>query len=195
MANTERRRTFTDYDVIRSKRKSIGVEITGKLRVLVRAPLGCTDQEIQNFVNRHLDWIDTHLQKMKERKQDESGQARLTAEELKELAEKAMQVIPERVAYYAPRLGVTCRRITIRNQKGRWGSCTTKGNLSFNCLLMLTPMEVIDSVVVHELCHLLEMNHSPRFYYHVLRVYPDYYKWNDWLKQHGSSIIHRMTGE
>ena len=119
---------------------------------------------------------------------------KLTAEEIRALAAKALEVIPERVAYYAPLMGVTYNRITIRNQKTRWGSCSSKGNLNFNCLLMLCPPEVIDSVVVHELAHRREMNHSKRFYAHVLRVYPDYYKWNKWLKENGPVLIRRMTG-
>ena len=105
-----------------------------------------------------------------------------------------MKYIPERVAYYAPIAGVSYGRITIRNQKSRWGSCSAKGNLNFNCLLMLTPPEVIDSVVVHELCHRKEMNHSRRFYDEVLRVYPDYHIWNKWLKENGAAIMRRMTG-
>ena len=80
------------------------------------------------------------------------------------------------VKYYAPLLGVTYGRITIRNQRSRCGSCSGKKNLKFNCLLKLTPSEVIDSVIVHELAHLKEMNHSDRFYAEVLRVFPDYWK-------------------
>ena len=102
-----------------------------------------------------------------------------------------MRVIPDRVRHFAPKVGVTVRRITIRNQTTRWGSCSAAGNLNFNCLLMLTPPEVIDSVVVHELCHLLQMNHSPAFYAEVHRVYPDYDRWNDWLKAHGREIMRR----
>jgi len=107
------------------------------------------------------------------------------------LADEALRVIPERVRYYAPLVGVTVRGITIRNQRTRWGSCSSKGNLNFNCLLMLTPAEVIDSVVVHELCHRIEMNHSPRFYAEIRRVYPDYDKWNRWLKDNGPAIMAR----
>ena len=76
------------------------------------------------------------------------------------LADQAVKTIPEKVRYYAPLVGVTYGRITIRNQRTRWGSCSSKGNLNFNCLLMLAPPEVLDSVVVHELCHRKEMNHS-----------------------------------
>lgn len=113
-------------------------------------------------------------------------------DEIQALADKALKVIPERVKYYAPKVGVTYGRITIRNQRSRWGSCSAKGNLNFNCLLMLTPPEVIDSVVVHELCHRKEMNHSDRFYAEVLRVFPEYHKWNKWLKENGSTLMQRM---
>ena len=115
-------------------------------------------------------------------------------EDIRSLAEQAMKMIPERVAYYAPRIGVTYGRITIRNQKTRWGSCSAKGNLNFNCLLMLAPPEVVDSVVVHELCHRKEMNHSKKFYEEVLKVFPDYWKWHRWLKDHGAALMKRMTG-
>ncbi len=73
----------------------------------------------------------------------------------------------------------------IRSQRTKWGSCSAKGNLSFNCLLMLAPPEFLDSIVVHELCHRKEMNHSKRFYAEVLRVFPEYRKWNKWLKENG----------
>ena len=119
---------------------------------------------------------------------------RLTGAEIKALAERAGKVIPERAAYYAPLVGVTYGRITIRCQKTRWGSCSSKGNLNFNCLLMLAPPEVLDSVVVHELCHRLEMNHSKRFYENVLRVFPEYRKWHGWLKEHGAELMRRRPG-
>ena len=116
----------------------------------------------------------------------------LSEEELLDLRAQAKEYFPQRVAYYADYLGVHPNRITIRCQKTRWGSCSSKGNLNFNCLLMLTPTEVIDSVVVHEVCHLLEMNHSKRFYEHVYRVYPEYKKYHDWLKKHGPEIMARV---
>ena len=89
----------------------------------------------------------------------------------------------------AEKLGVTYGRITIRCQKSRWGSCSSRGDLSFNCTLMKCPPEALDSVVVHELCHRKEMNHSARFYAEVLRVFPDYPKWHRWLKETGSLYL------
>ncbi len=96
------------------------------------------------------------------------------------------------MAHFAPLVGVSYGRITIRNQRTRWGSCSGKGNLNFNCLLMLAPPEVLDYVVVHELCHRKEMNHSPRFWAEVARVLPDYQQRRRWLKEHGGALVQRM---
>jgi len=183
-----------EYTVIRSKRKTISLELRQD-GLLVRAPRFATKWQIDRFVKDHELWIEKHREKLEERQRALKDVDRLSDEELKELAKKAKEVIPERVAHYAPLVGVTYGRITIRNQKTRWGSCSAKGNLNFNCLLMLTPPEVIDSVVVHELCHRLQMNHSDRFYREVRRVYPEYDKWNRWLKKNGRSILDRASRE
>ena len=116
-----------------------------------------------------------------------------TIDEINELADKALIVIPEKVKKYAPIVGVDYGRITIRNQRTRWGSCSGKGNLNFNCLLMLFPDEVIDYVVVHELCHRIHMNHSAEFYAEVERVLPEYRKWKKWLKENGELYISRIS--
>ena len=99
------------------------------------------------------------------------------------------------VEEYADLMGVTYGTVSIRAQKTRWGSCSSKGNLNFNCLLMLTPDEVIDSVVVHELCHRKHMDHSKEFYDEVLRVFPDYRKWDKYLKDNGRKLLERISGE
>lgn len=177
------------YDLIRSKRKTISVEIRPDCSVAVRAPLRCRQREIDLFVRDRENWIKKNLAKMREKHNKLTDIKPLSQAELSELSDRAAAYIPERVAYYAPIVGVDCGRITIRNQKTRWGSCSSRGNLNFNCLLMLAPPEVIDSVVVHELCHRKEMNHSPKFYDELLRVYPDYHKWNRWLKENGQALL------
>jgi predicted metal-dependent hydrolase len=181
-----------EYRLIRSSRRTIGLEITPD-GLLVRAPYGVSAAQIEQFLREKADWIASHREKLRQRTALAAAQPKLTAEELQALAEEALRVSPERVRQYAPLVGVTVHGITIRNQRTRWGSCSSKGNLNFNCLLMLTPVEVIDSVVVHELCHRLEMNHSPRFYAEVRRVFPDYDKWSRWLKDNGPAIMARMN--
>ena len=116
---------------------------------------------------------------------------KVTKEDIRALADSAVRVIPERVRYYAPMIGVTYGRITIRNQRTRWGSCSSIGNLNFNCLLMLTPVEIQDYVIVHELCHRIEMNHSKRFWQLVESAMPDYKARRKWLKDEGKYILMR----
>ena len=113
----------------------------------------------------------------------------MTREKVIALADKALKVIPERVEYFAKVIGVTYGKITVRNQKTRWGSCSSKGNLNFNCLLMLAPPEVLDYVVVHELCHRKQMNHSKAFWLEVEKVLPNYKEVRKWLKEEGSQMI------
>ena len=128
------------------------------------------------------------IKKTKERLEAESTE-KLTREKVIALAEEALKIIPARVEYFAKVIGVTYGKITIRNQKTRWGSCSSKGNLNFNCLLMLAPPEVLDYVVVHELCHRKQMNHSKAFWLEVEKVLPDYKEARKWLKEEGSQMI------
>lgn len=184
-----------DIRIIRSRRKTISIQIDENLRITVRAPLRMKEAAIQTFIEERSEWIERHLEKMRERQEElQNEQAeQLTLSELRALAEDAVSYIPGRVSFYAREIGVNYGRITIRNQKSRWGSCSSEGNLNFNCLLMLTPAEVIDYVVVHELCHRLEMNHSRYFWAEVERILPDYKKRRKWLKDNGDKIMRRMT--
>ena len=182
-----------DYTIKRSNRRTLALELTPD-GLLVRAPRRATNAEIERFIAKHRRWIDTHMQRLAEQNAKAQQDGALSYEDIRALTDQARDYIPQRVAHYAPLIGIdpaTIGRITIRNQKTRWGSCSAKGNLNFNCLLMLTPPEVIDSIVVHELCHLKEMNHSQRFYEEVLRVFPEYHKWHRWLKEHGGAIMQR----
>ena len=185
----------TDYEItlIRSRRKSLAIEITPELQVVVRAPARMPVREINAFVQEKDDWIRAHLQRMAEKKRlrEQCREQALSKEELQELAAQAMKLIPQKVHYYAQIIGVTYGRITIRNQRTRWGSCSGKGNLNFNCLLLLMPEEVLDYVVVHELCHRKEMNHSARFWEEVEKILPDYRQRRKWLKDNGGRIMDR----
>ena len=104
------------------------------------------------------------------------------------LSARALERIRARLDYYIPRVGRQPGRITIREQKTRWGSCSSKNNLNFNWKLIMAPPPALDYVVVHELCHLHEFNHSPRFWQLVAAQMPEYESWKKWLKQHGAEL-------
>lgn len=180
-----------EFEVIRSNRKSFAAEIKQN-KLIIKAPLQATNEEINNFMLKNKQWIETHLAKAQAQQKAMSSIKKLTIDEIQQLAQRALEVIPERVKHYAPLIGVTYGRITIRNQRSKWGSCSSRGNLNFNCMLMLAPPEVIDSVVVHELCHRKEMNHSDQFYAEVLKVFPDYWTHHKWLKENGDILMALM---
>ncbi len=176
------------YRILRSSRKTISLEIQPDGRVLVRCPRRMGAEAVRAFVESKSDWIRKHLAQQAA----QPKRPALTEEALRTLAREAARVLPERAAYFAPLVGVTYGRITIRAQRTRWGSCSGQGNLNFNCLLMLTPPEVADYVVVHELCHRKEMNHSAAFWAEVERVLPDYRERRQWLKENGGALIRTL---
>ncbi len=182
--------------IIRSSRRTLSLQVKHDGQVIVRAPRQTSLTEIEAFVRKNRAWLEKHLAMARERKAEEASLAAppLSMEEIRALADEAVRVLPSRAAYFSPLVGVTYGRITIRNQKTRWGSCSSKGNLNFNCLLMLAPPAVRDYVVVHELCHRKEMNHSPRFWAEVARIIPDYKIHEKWLKTEGVKLMRRMTG-
>ena len=177
--------------VIRSNRKTVAIQVNSDLSVTVRAPRSASEKDIEEILKKKEAWISKHIEKIKKTKErlEAEPTEKLTREKVIALAEEALKVIPERVEYFARVIGVTYGKITIRNQKTRWGSCSSKGNLNFNCLLMLAPSEVLDYVVVHELCHRKQMNHSKAFWSEVEKVLPDYKEARKWLKEEGSQMI------
>lgn len=177
-----------EYTVIRSRRSTICVQIKPE-GVVVRAPYLVTNAQIKAFLKEREAWIEKHLMKVREQQRKAEQAGILSEEDHKRLRSEALRVLPERVRYYAPLVGVDYGRISVRCQKTRWGSCTAQGNLNFNYLLMLAPPEVQDSVVVHELCHRLYMNHSADFYREVLRVFPDYRRCRQWLLRHEEILL------
>ena len=175
------------YQIIKSDRKTIAIHIKPDGQVVVRCPKRMRIEEAKRFVESKADWIEKHL--AKRALQDV---AKYTAKEIEQLREQARKLVTERVKFYAPIIGVSYGQIAIRTQHTRWGSCSSKGNLNFNCLLALVPPEVLDYVVVHELCHRKELNHSARFWNEVERILPDYKTRRSWLKERGSGLIARI---
>lgn len=183
-----------NVEVRRSKRKSATIKITADMQIVVFVPLYVSDNEIERLVISKSKWIDEHMLKVQSTIDERSKFEKITFEQVKELADQAVEYIPKRVKYYAEKENFVYNKITIKNLVSRWGSCSTKGNLNFNCLLMLTPDYVIDYIVVHELCHLREMNHSEKFWTEVEKIMPDYQRAELWLKQNGGNLISRMRG-
>lgn len=181
-----------NVEVRRSKRKSAAIKITADMQIVVYVPLYVSDNEIERMVISKSKWIDEHMLKVQSTIDERSKLEKITFEQVKELADQAVEYIPKRVKYYAENENFVYNKITIKNLVSRWGSCSTKGNLNFNCLLMLTPDYVIDYIVVHELCHLREMNHSEKFWAEVEKIMPDYQRAVLWLKQNGGNLISRM---
>ncbi|MDE6714574.1 MAG: M48 family metallopeptidase [Lachnospiraceae bacterium] len=179
-------------EIIKSKRKSIGFEIKEPGRLIVRVPFSMSRDRIFREMEKNRGWIDKHMLIVQEREKEREKLPKFTGEEVEKMAEEALAAIPPKVQEYAAVLGVSYGRITIRNQKSRWGSCSAKGNLNFNCLLVKVPEDVRDYVIVHELCHRMEMNHSENFWKLVESVLPDYRERRKWLKEKGNILIERL---
>ena len=175
-----------DYTVIRSRRKTVAIQITSDGKVQVRCPLRTKDADIQRLVDSKAPWIARHLAALP------APEAPFSQEELADLTGRAKDFFPQRAAYWAQRMGLQYGRITIRHQRSCWGSCSGKGNLNFNCLLMLAPENVADYVIVHELCHLVQHNHSKAFWDLVAQTIPDYAARRQWLKTQGKALIGRL---
>lgn len=180
------------FRIERSLRKTCQLSIEADGTVLVKMPLLSSKEDAEEMIRKHRRWIMKRLRQNAAGKRQEQPETKLSEEEKKKLKKKAAEVISRRVGSYAERMGVDYGKISFRFQKTRWGSCTKTGNLNFNCLLLLAPEEVLDSVVVHELCHRKYMNHSRDFYNEILKVFPDYRRCHGWLKTHGNELIGKL---
>lgn len=159
------------YTIVRSQRKTMSIQVKRDGQVVVRCPIWVTDAKAHAFAAAHRDWIERNCERIS---QKQNCQLVLTQEEKERYRLQARDVLAERTAWWAERMGVDYGKITIREQVTRWGSCSAKGNLNYNWKLILLPRELLDYVVVHELAHRKEMNHSSRFWNIVERELPDY---------------------
>lgn len=176
--------------LVRSSRKTLAVQIRADGTVIARAPLRMPKDRILCFLSEKASWIRMQQGRMQEReKMRQQARIHLDAAQEKELRERAKSVLAQRTAYFARQIGVTYGRITVRDQKTRWGSCSQTENLNFNFRLILAPLEVLDYVVVHELCHRRQMNHSTQFWQEVAQVLPDYRKRKAWLTENGWRLM------
>ena len=167
------------YKVAYSSRRTLGITVKDGT-ITVRAPYGTPEHLIAKAVQEHERWISGALAKQKIRSE---RSASLTDTDIAALKKSAKNVLKEKTEYFSKIMGIKYGRITITSAKTRFGSCSSKGNISYSYRLMMYPEEAIDDVVVHELAHRIEMNHSPRFYAIVERILPDYKKRRKLLKE------------
>ena len=202
-----------DYELLRSKRKTISISITKELKVIIRAPIFMKDMDIEIFLIKHQIWIEKNLEKMKNRIEVKQSFSFLDGEEIiyfghkyfitthsaanpvcidgelmvisdkiinreaaviKFLKQKANEYLIQRADYYSNIIKVVPPGVKITSAKTRWGSCSGKNNICFSYRVMCLPPQIIDYIVVHELAHIKQHNHSKKFYNEVLKYLPDY---------------------
>ncbi len=159
-----------EYEIIRSKRRTMSLQVKRDGKVIVRAPLTMSQGVIDDFVSKHIEWIKSKQELVKNAHSLED----FDKNEINILKERVRSIILPLVEYYSIKMGVSPNKISINTAKTRFGSCSSKKNINFSCRLALYPYEAIEYVCVHELAHLKEMNHSKRFWKIVEEQLPDY---------------------
>ncbi len=176
------------YELKRGNRKSVGIEIKAGGTICIRIPMYFPAYQLSSIIETKKDWIlDAYLKQKNKTPIVLSKDPRLAVLE-KQYKKAAADYFYQRVEHYIKQTGGGYSRITIRDQKTRWGSRSSNGTLSFNWRLMLAPPRVLDYVVVHELCHIHHMNHSKEFWAQVEQIMPDYKVYRKWLKENGSTL-------
>lgn len=175
---------YHQAEVIRSDRRTISLQIKPDGRIVIRAPHRVPERELQAFFESRIDWVEKHLAEIARRQAQKALEPVPNEMELRKKRRAFAPLLEERVAYFAERMDVTYGRIAIRNQKTRWGSCSSAGNLNFNIHLADMPEELLDYVVVHELAHRREMNHSQAFWRIVETQLPDWRERRKRLKEY-----------
>ena len=169
-------------EILRSRRKTLALYVDAQGRLTARAPLSMPLSQIEAFVEEKADWIRRAVTKQ-QAIAAQRREIRLTPQQVVQARREAAKDLRERCQRFAPLMGVHYRSIRISGAKTRWGSCSSTGSISFAYRLWFAPQPLRDYVVVHELAHLIEMNHSERFWSQVERVLPDYKQRRNLLKQ------------
>ncbi len=176
-----------NVQIVKSVRKTISIDVKPDFTVIVKAPLFMSNRQIKAFIDSKHKWIESKIDIMRNNRNEKSNA--MTQDEINKLIKIAKDILPPKVELWAEKIGVKYNRITIRCQKTRWGSCSSKNNLNFNCLLTICPDDVVDYVIIHELCHLKELNHSSAFWNEVAKFCPNYKEHRKWLRENGIGII------
>lgn len=166
--------------IIRSRRRTIALEIKDDASLVVRAPKRVPHEYILEIIEQKRSWIEKKRSQARQRKS-----IPLTKVQIKHYKQKAIEIIPQRVRSYTLSFDLKYNKIKINNAQKRLGSCSARGNLNFSWRIILSPLPVIDYVICHELAHLIEKNHSSRFWKKVGELNPDYKECKKWLKENG----------
>lgn len=158
-------------EIVRSKRKTAAFSITQDGRILLRIPTWVSDREAKRLIEANQDKLRILWERWKKA---QSAQPVYSDEDIPHLKRLASEKLPARVEYWSRRMGLAPTSVKITSAKTRFGSCSSRGSICFSCFLMLYPDDAIDYVIVHELCHLRYLNHSPYFYRLLAQYLPDY---------------------
>lgn len=149
--------------------------------VIITVPWRMNFLNVERFIRQNSEWVIEKLKKMK-REREHSIFVKHNPKEYRQLKDAARKLALERLEKWSEIYGIKYNRVFIRNQKTRWGSCSSSGNLNFNYKILLLPRRYADYIIVHELCHIKEFNHSKRFWNLVAQEIPEYEKIIEKLK-------------
>ncbi len=177
------------YKVLYTRRRTLGLSISPIHGAIVRAPMRTSQARILELLTTKELWIIKHLDDIESKKQNGDYDRKVLTLEQKILAKQKLENYMEnQLPFWAQRIGVNYYKVSIKDTKSRWGSCSATGNLGFALRLSFCPQGIIDYVIVHELCHRLEMNHSQKFWLHVAYYYPQFQTARKWLKVNGNKV-------
>ncbi len=184
--------TQISCELVRSGRKTVALEVSRDGVVRLRIPYQYPEKMALEFLERKRPWLFQAVEKVnqhqKKRKEAQAACPEITEAEEQAYRRQAKAILTQKADVYAKKLGVTYEKLTVKDQKTRWGSCSAKGNLNFNWRIVLAPEPVTDYVVIHELAHRIHMNHSAAFYQTIEAIMPDYRRQEQWLKENGDSL-------
>ncbi|PIR76189.1 MAG: hypothetical protein COU32_03470 [Candidatus Magasanikbacteria bacterium CG10_big_fil_rev_8_21_14_0_10_42_10] len=164
------------YTIKRHARsKHIRITVNADAKVIVTAPRHVSEQRVRDFFDAQVEWVEQVLARMQHKKKMVVPDG-ITQDTLAACRGRALRFVRDRLRQYNEHYAYTYHRISIKKMSSRWGSCSSEGNMSFHYRLLFLPVELADYVIVHELCHLKELNHSHRFWKLVGETIPDYAK-------------------
>lgn len=178
-----------EYTLIRSRRKTIALQVNSKAELVVRAPNFAPKKIIEGFIAEKTKWLDEKIAIKKRQLEALEQNIEPRGEQwYKDKKAQARKLFHERVDYYEKLTGLKVSKLKLSSAKTRWGSCSRAGNISLVWRLVMAPIEIVDYVIVHEIIHLRHPNHSKAFWDDVAKIIPDYKTHRRWLRDNGYAL-------